>query len=259
MGASWGGLRALEQVLGAARGLPHADRGRAAPQPPTGASAGSPRLLASHSALPVVDVEDKQPIEPGHVYLAPPTTTCSSSGTVRAVGRRRGAVLAAVDRRAVRVGRRRVPASAADRRGADRRQRGRRARARRGQAAAAATRSCRTRRGRALRDAARGAMRAIEPDTRAVARRRSRALRDLCVTARGRRDEPAAAGERPARRRPAGEPAGAGGGARPAVGQRSSRRQVRRRGAQAAAARRLRGDPARRPDARHGRLRDRRA
>ena len=60
------------------------------------------------------------------------------------------------------------------------------------------------------------------------------------------------------RRRPPGEPAGAAGD--PAGAGRRGRRRRRRRGrAQAAAGRRLRGDPARRPHARHGRLRDRRA
>lgn len=72
MGASWGGLMALERVLG---GLPD---GFATPiavaqhRSPDGGSAGLAGLLTNHSPLPVVDVEDKQPIEGGRVYLAPP-------------------------------------------------------------------------------------------------------------------------------------------------------------------------------------------
>jgi len=71
MGASWGGLTALERVLG---GLP---RDFATPiavaqhRSPDGGSAGLAKLLTGHSALPVVDAEDKQPIERGRVYLAP--------------------------------------------------------------------------------------------------------------------------------------------------------------------------------------------
>ena len=63
--------------------------------------------------------------------------------------------------------------------------------------------------------------------------------------------------ERPARRRPAREPARARGGARAAAVQ-ARQRHVGPGGAAAAAARRVRADPARRPDARARRLRDRR-
>ena len=72
MGASWGGLGALERVLG---GLPRDFRtpiAIAQHRSPDGGSEGLARLLGSHSPLPVVDVEDKQPVEPGKVYLAPP-------------------------------------------------------------------------------------------------------------------------------------------------------------------------------------------
>ena len=71
IGASWGGLRALGSIL---PGLPedfpaaivvvqhrHADS-------PRDAMSG---LLDSSCRLPVRDVEDKDPIRPGHVYLAP--------------------------------------------------------------------------------------------------------------------------------------------------------------------------------------------
>jgi two-component system chemotaxis response regulator CheB len=72
MGASWGGLAALERVLG---GLPPGFKtpiAVAQHRSPDGGSAGLAQLLAGHSALPVVDAEDKQPIEAGRVYLAPP-------------------------------------------------------------------------------------------------------------------------------------------------------------------------------------------
>jgi two-component system chemotaxis response regulator CheB len=71
MGASWGGLVALERVLGA---LPE-DFGAAVAiaqhRSPDDGSEGLAKLLAAHCALPLVDADDKQPIEPGHVYLAP--------------------------------------------------------------------------------------------------------------------------------------------------------------------------------------------
>ncbi|MEY2571704.1 MAG: two-component system, chemotaxis family, protein-glutamate methylesterase/glutaminase [Acidimicrobiaceae bacterium] len=72
IGASWGGLTALERILS---GLPeNLDAAIAVAQhrSPDGGSDGLARLLASHSRLPVTDVDDKQPIEPGRVYLAPP-------------------------------------------------------------------------------------------------------------------------------------------------------------------------------------------
>jgi two-component system chemotaxis response regulator CheB len=72
MGASWGGLAALERVLG---GLPRdfdIPIAVAQHRSADGGSTSLARLLASHSRLPVTDVEDKQPIERGRVYLAPP-------------------------------------------------------------------------------------------------------------------------------------------------------------------------------------------
>jgi two-component system chemotaxis response regulator CheB len=72
MGASWGGLAALERILG---GLPRGFRtpiAIAQHRSPDGSSAGLAHLLGAYAELPVADVEDKQPIEPGHVYLAPP-------------------------------------------------------------------------------------------------------------------------------------------------------------------------------------------
>jgi two-component system chemotaxis response regulator CheB len=71
MGASWGGLVALERVLD---GLPD-DFGAAVAiaqhRSPDGHSEGLAPLLGAHSRMPVVDADDKQPIEPGTVYLAP--------------------------------------------------------------------------------------------------------------------------------------------------------------------------------------------
>ncbi len=72
MGASWGGLVALESVLG---GLPRSFRtpiAIAQHRSRDGGSEGLARLLGTHTDLPVADAEDKQPIEPGQVYLAPP-------------------------------------------------------------------------------------------------------------------------------------------------------------------------------------------
>jgi two-component system chemotaxis response regulator CheB len=72
IGASWGGLNALSQVLAglpAAVDLPlviaqhrHADS-------PEGTLAD---LLQAHIKRPVLDAEDKMPIEPRHIYIAPP-------------------------------------------------------------------------------------------------------------------------------------------------------------------------------------------
>jgi two-component system chemotaxis response regulator CheB len=71
MGASWGGLLALERVLD---GLPEDFGAAVAIAQHRGAdhtSEGLAPLLAAHARLPVTDAEDKQPIEPGNVYLAP--------------------------------------------------------------------------------------------------------------------------------------------------------------------------------------------
>jgi two-component system chemotaxis response regulator CheB len=72
MGASWGGLRALETVLS---GLPSNFRTpiviaqhRSADSP----SSALARMLSVRSGLEVADADDKEPIEEGRVYLAPP-------------------------------------------------------------------------------------------------------------------------------------------------------------------------------------------
>ena len=74
IGASWGGLDALERVLGA---LPEdfrsADRDRPAPRAGRRADGTLERAARrTLAACPVREVDDKQPIEPGTVYLAPP-------------------------------------------------------------------------------------------------------------------------------------------------------------------------------------------
>jgi two-component system chemotaxis response regulator CheB len=72
IGASWGGLVALERLLGALPGDLDAAVAVAQHRSPGDGSSGLANLLGRHSALPVEDVEDKQPIVSGHVYLAPP-------------------------------------------------------------------------------------------------------------------------------------------------------------------------------------------
>jgi two-component system, chemotaxis family, protein-glutamate methylesterase/glutaminase len=72
IGASWGGLRALRTVLG---GLP-ADLGvsivivqhRSPESHPTALR----ELLDAAGPLPVREVDDKEPLEPARVYIAPP-------------------------------------------------------------------------------------------------------------------------------------------------------------------------------------------
>lgn len=71
MGCSWGGMRALEVVLEALpANLPAAVviAQHRSPESPRNGLAG---ILSSASKLPVAEVEDKDPIEAGHVYIAP--------------------------------------------------------------------------------------------------------------------------------------------------------------------------------------------
>jgi two-component system, chemotaxis family, protein-glutamate methylesterase/glutaminase len=72
IGASWGGLTALERVLGDLPADFRTPIAVAQHRSADGRSGGLSTLLDAHAALPVVDVDDKQPIQPGHVYLAPP-------------------------------------------------------------------------------------------------------------------------------------------------------------------------------------------
>jgi two-component system, chemotaxis family, protein-glutamate methylesterase/glutaminase len=72
MGASWGGLQAVSRVLAdlpAEFDLPIAVAQHRHPDSQEGTLAA---LLNSQTNRPVVDVEDKLPIEPRHVYIAPP-------------------------------------------------------------------------------------------------------------------------------------------------------------------------------------------
>ena len=72
IGASWGGLRAVGDLLA---GLPDdfappiVVAQHRTPDSSQDALAG---ILSRHTPLPVRDAGDKDPIEPGHVYLAPP-------------------------------------------------------------------------------------------------------------------------------------------------------------------------------------------
>lgn len=72
MGSSWGGLHALETVLS---GLPSDFRTPIAIAQHRSADSGSgalARMLSLRSGLEVTDAGDKEPIEAGRVYLAPP-------------------------------------------------------------------------------------------------------------------------------------------------------------------------------------------
>ena len=72
IGASWGGLSALERLLA---GLPAGFQTPIAVAQHRSADSGTTslaRLLDVRTPLRVVDAEDKHPIESGHVYLAPP-------------------------------------------------------------------------------------------------------------------------------------------------------------------------------------------
>src|SRR2546426_10243417 len=72
IGASWGGLQAVGQVLKdlpAEVDTPIVLAQHRHPESLEGALAG---LLRSRAARTVLDVEDKMPIEPRHVYVAPP-------------------------------------------------------------------------------------------------------------------------------------------------------------------------------------------
>ena len=71
IGASWGGLRAVRQLLG--------DIPEAVDQPIViaqhrhrdGREGGLPEVMAQYTRRTVTDAEDKQPIERNHIYFAP--------------------------------------------------------------------------------------------------------------------------------------------------------------------------------------------
>lgn len=72
VGASWGGLEALKVVLA---GLPPTFSLPVAivqHRSSDSRDAGLAAYYDARCALPVCTIEDKQPIEPGHVYFAPP-------------------------------------------------------------------------------------------------------------------------------------------------------------------------------------------
>jgi two-component system, chemotaxis family, protein-glutamate methylesterase/glutaminase len=72
IGASWGGLRALEQVLGALPGDFPAPIVIAQHRDIDSEDALLERLLNRHTRLRVADAEDKAPLQPGTVLLSPP-------------------------------------------------------------------------------------------------------------------------------------------------------------------------------------------
>ena len=71
IGASLGGLEATQLILGA---LPASFRCPIVMAQHRRADVDGPllELLGNHSPLPVIEPDDKEPILPGHVYLAPP-------------------------------------------------------------------------------------------------------------------------------------------------------------------------------------------
>ncbi len=72
MGASWGGLHAVETVLS---GLPDGFRtpiAIAQHRAPGSGSGALPRVLSLRSGVQVHEAGDKDPIEPSGVYVAPP-------------------------------------------------------------------------------------------------------------------------------------------------------------------------------------------
>ena len=72
IGASWGGLKAVGDILAA---LPEDLDAAVVVAQHRGADVvdgGLASLLELRTRMPVADVDDKEPIESGHVYLAPP-------------------------------------------------------------------------------------------------------------------------------------------------------------------------------------------
>jgi two-component system, chemotaxis family, protein-glutamate methylesterase/glutaminase len=72
IGASWGGLRAVGELLA---GLPERLElafAVAQHRGPDALRGGLEGLLQAHSPYPVREVGDKEPIQAGHVYVAPP-------------------------------------------------------------------------------------------------------------------------------------------------------------------------------------------
>src|SRR5919198_3167437 len=72
IGASWGGLDAVGRVLAALPDEIDLPVVVAQHRHPSSLAATLAELLQLRGKRPVVDVEDKNPLEPRHVYLAPP-------------------------------------------------------------------------------------------------------------------------------------------------------------------------------------------
>jgi len=72
LGASWGGMRALAAVLEALPEEFELPLVVAQHRPPGGGDEMLERALANSSKLPVVAVDDKEPLRPGTVFIAPP-------------------------------------------------------------------------------------------------------------------------------------------------------------------------------------------
>jgi two-component system, chemotaxis family, protein-glutamate methylesterase/glutaminase len=71
VGASWGGLHAISTLVsGLPAGFPCAVAVVQHRSRDSGAVLAD--IIQDASLLPVMEVDDKQPLEPGHVYLAPP-------------------------------------------------------------------------------------------------------------------------------------------------------------------------------------------
>jgi two-component system chemotaxis response regulator CheB len=72
IGSSWGGLKALGRVLDTLPGDVEMPIVVAQHRSPDAIHGGLRDLLARHTTRVVRDAEDKDPLEPCHVYLAPP-------------------------------------------------------------------------------------------------------------------------------------------------------------------------------------------
>jgi two-component system chemotaxis response regulator CheB len=71
IGASWGGIRALTTVLGSLSPTFRPAIAVAQHRGADGPSGGLADVLGSRTRLPVHEAIDKEPIVPGHVYVAP--------------------------------------------------------------------------------------------------------------------------------------------------------------------------------------------
>jgi two-component system, chemotaxis family, protein-glutamate methylesterase/glutaminase len=72
IGASWGGLHAVGQVLGDLPPAVELPVVLAQHRSADSQDGGLAQLLSGQSTRRVLDAEDKMPLEPGHVYIAPP-------------------------------------------------------------------------------------------------------------------------------------------------------------------------------------------